>query len=106
VKPRRDSCSIAHLKTHAASLIEDVAEDRRTIVITQHGVARAVLLDVETYEGWTKALMLLRLIAHGQADVEAGRLVPQDEAFRRAGAQLTPASGAVTCSMSWMACRR
>lgn len=76
--------SITWLKSHAAEALRDLSEERRPVVLTQNGEARGVLIDIQTYDEWAKALMLLKLVAQSDADVAAGRTVPQDEAFARA----------------------
>jgi PHD/YefM family antitoxin component YafN of YafNO toxin-antitoxin module len=61
-----------------------VSEEGRTVTITQNGEAKVVVMDVDTYDRWRSAMALLKALAHGEADVEAGRTVKQVEAFRRA----------------------
>ncbi len=39
---------------------------------------------VKTYERWQDALALLKIVAHGEADVAAGRTVTQSAALARA----------------------
>ncbi len=79
---------ITYLKNNAADLIREVAEDHRAVTITQNGEARVVVMDVEQYEKWRAALAMLRIVAQSEADAAAGRLVPQDEVFKRARAAL------------------
>ena len=83
--------SITWLESHAAEALRDLSEGRRPMVLTQNGEARAVLVDVETYEERERALMLLKLVAQSDADVAAGRTVPQEDAFERAGRLLDDA---------------
>jgi prevent-host-death family protein len=73
---------ISYVKTHPADLIKEVTANRRPIVITQKGTARAVLLDIESYEKQKNALMMLRLVAQGEHDIKNGNLVKQDEFFK------------------------
>ncbi len=60
------------------------AEKRRTILLTDNGTAKAVLMDVASYDRWRDTVALLKLIAQSEADIEAGRTLSQDEAFARA----------------------
>lgn len=75
---------ITYLKSHAAELIREIHEQGRSVTITQNGEAKAVVMDVDTYDRWRDALALLKAVALGEADVAAGRTVKQAEAFRRA----------------------
>jgi PHD/YefM family antitoxin component YafN of YafNO toxin-antitoxin module len=69
---------------------------RRTAVSTQQGEAQAVVLDVATYtyEALRDATLLLQLTAQGEADVQAGRTLPQSEVFARARRRLSLPLGA------------
>jgi len=75
---------ITYLKNRTAELLREVSEGGHTVTITQNGEARAVLMDVDTYDRWRSAMALLKLLAQGEADVEAGRTVKQSDVFRRA----------------------
>ena len=72
---------ISYLKAHAAQIIRDLCTRRGTMVITQNGQAKAVVQDIETYEQTQESLALLKLLAQGQHDVEAGRTKPVEKAF-------------------------
>ena len=80
----KDIRSVDELATSGAQLIRHVAEERRTILLTDNGAAKAVLMDVASYDRWRDTVALLKLIAQSEADIEAGRTVSQDEAFARA----------------------
>lgn len=54
---------ISYLKTHASEVIRDVAENRKTLVITHNGEAKVVLQDVKIYEQTQEALALLKILA-------------------------------------------
>lgn len=75
---------VDELMTRGVQLVRSVAEERRTILLTDKGTAKAVLMDVATYDRWRNTVAMLKLIAQSEADVEAGRTVSQDEAFARA----------------------
>jgi prevent-host-death family protein len=81
---KKDVRPITHLKSKTADLVREVSEEGRPITITQHGEAKVVVMDVETYDRWRRAMALLKALAQGEADVSRGRTVKQAEAFRRA----------------------
>lgn len=74
---------ITYLKNHTADLVRVVSEEGRSVMITQNGEAKVVVMDVETYGRWRDAMALLKLVTQGEADVAAGRVVPQEEALKR-----------------------
>lgn len=82
--PKKDIRPITLLKSRTAELVREVSEEGRPITITQHGEAKVVVMDVETYDRWRAAMTLLKALAQAEADVGAGRKVKQAEAFRRA----------------------
>jgi prevent-host-death family protein len=64
---------ISFLKANAAEVLLDLVERREPMVITQNGEAKAVIQDVASYEETQEALALLKLLALGNRDIEAGR---------------------------------
>lgn len=80
---------VTYLKGNAAHLLQQVNETRRPVIITQNGVARAVLQDPASYESMRNAIALLKLMVQGEDDIRAGHLVDQDEVFTRIEARLT-----------------
>lgn len=82
---------ISYLKANAAEVLTHLAEQREPFVITQNGVAKAVLQDVASYEETQKTLALLKILALGQQDVEAGRLKPVADVVARLRAKRPPA---------------
>jgi len=67
---------ISYLKAHSAEVIRELGEGAGPLVITQNGEAKAVLQDVGSYEATQEALALLKLLAMGRDDMEAGRVQP------------------------------
>ncbi len=81
---KSDIKPITYLKNRTAELVREVYEKGRTVTITQNGEAKVVVMDVDTYDRMRAAMALLKVVAQGEADVDAGRTVKQVEAFRRA----------------------
>jgi PHD/YefM family antitoxin component YafN of YafNO toxin-antitoxin module len=74
---------ISYVKSNAAKIIRELAEQREPLVIPQNGEARAVMLDVATYEESQETMALLKILALGTRQVEEGRVVPASQAVRR-----------------------
>lgn len=74
---------ISYLKANAAEVLTRLAEDRQPLVITQNGEAKAVLQDVASFEETQETLALLKILALGQQDVEAGRVKPVADVVAR-----------------------
>ena len=84
---------ITYLKSNAAGVVRNAARSGRPLIVTQNGEAKAVVMGVAQYDEWRRNLTLLKLIAQGEADVAAGRLAGQAEAFRRAEKAIRRAKG-------------
>lgn len=74
---------ISYLKANAAEVLAELAEQRRPLVITQNGEARAVIQDVASYEETQETLALLKILALGNQQVEQGKVRPVTEVVRR-----------------------
>ena len=74
---------ISYLKANAADVLARLSDRREPLVITQNGEAKAVLQDVASYEQTQETLALLKVLALGQQDVEAGRVKPVAEVVAR-----------------------
>ena len=74
---------ISYVKSHAAELLDRITEEREPIIITQNGEARAVLVDVHSYEQSQETLALLQILAHGKKQVESGQTFPLAEVIAK-----------------------
>ena len=79
---------ISYLKANAAEVLEKLAENRQPLIITQNGEAKAVMQDLATYENTQETLALLKILALGQREVEAGDVVPHAMVAKRLQARL------------------
>ncbi len=74
---------ISYLKANAAEVLEELREQRKPLVITQNGEAKAVIQDVASYEEIQETLALLKVLALGNRQVEHGKLKPLAEVVNR-----------------------
>lgn len=81
---------ISFLKANAAEVIRDLTERREPMVITQNGEAKAVLQDIASFEQGQETLALLKLLAIGNREVEAGRTKPLRQVVQRLRAKHAP----------------
>ena len=77
----QDIKPISYLKAKTASVINDVNENQRTIIITQNGEAKAIVQDIKSYENLQNSLNLLKLIVQSENDIENNRVIEQEEMF-------------------------
>ena len=74
---------ISYLKANTADILRRMAESREPFVITQNGVAKAVIQDVASYEQTQETLALLKILALGNRQIEEGKVVPASAAIKR-----------------------
>ena len=73
---------ISYVKTNAAEMMNYVNEHRNPIIITQNGEARAVLMDINTYQDNEDALALLCLLRIAEKDIENGDVKDSELVFK------------------------
>ena len=71
---------VTTLKRKATDLLSDLAKDKEPILITQHGLPSAYLVDVDSYETLQAKMRLLEGIARGERAVDEGRTVSNSQA--------------------------
>jgi len=71
---------VTTLKRKATDLLSELAKDKEPILITQHGLPSAYLIDVDSYERLQGKMKLLEGIARGERAVDEGRTVSNDQA--------------------------
>ena len=67
----------------AGELLADIEKDGAPILITQHGLPAAYLVDVEAYDALQQRIGLLEGIARGEKAIEDGRVVTHAKAKQR-----------------------
>jgi prevent-host-death family protein len=63
---------ISDLRQDATGIIKGVGASREPVFITQRGRAAAVMVSMQTYERTQQELEILRLLARGEKEIEAG----------------------------------
>ncbi|MFO1389415.1 type II toxin-antitoxin system Phd/YefM family antitoxin [Cellvibrio sp.] len=74
---------VSYLKANAAEVLSTLAENREPLIITQNGEAKAVLQDVNSYKDTQETLALLKILALGNQELEAGKVAPAQDVFSK-----------------------
>jgi prevent-host-death family protein len=83
---------ISYVKAHAAELLDRITAEREPIIITQNGEARAVLVDVASYEEMMhETQVLLKVLALTEKEIEAGETIPIEEVMAEFGVKAAQA---------------
>jgi len=79
----RDIRPISYIKSHTAEMIRQVEEKKNPIVITQNGEAKAILMDIHSYQHLIDAINLMKIISIGDNDIRKGRIVSHEDVCRK-----------------------
>jgi len=74
---------ISYLKAHAAEIVRTLGEQQEPLIITQHGEAKVVVQDIESYERTQETMALLKILALGMRQIEEGKVSPAEDVIRR-----------------------
>lgn len=74
---------VTTLKRRATKLIAALKREREPVLITQHGLPAAYLIDAGTYERQQRRMALLEGIARGEKAVDEGRILTHVQAEKR-----------------------
>lgn len=66
--------SVSYLKAHAAEIVRTLGDQNDPLIITQNGEAKAVLQDINSFENMQETLALLKILALGNRQIEAGQV--------------------------------
>ena len=75
---------ISDLRQNASDVVKGVSTSREPVFITQRGRAAAVMVSMEVYEEAQHELDILRLLARGEQEIEAGVGYELDEVLKEA----------------------
>ena len=86
--------SLSEFKAKAAQMLAEMKTAEHAIILTQRGAASAVVQDFQAHQRLQNALLMLKLMVQGEADIPAGRTTTQARVFADLKARLTtPADG-------------
>ena len=74
---------ISYLKAHAAEIVRTLGDQPEPLIITQNGEAKAVMQDIDSYEQMQETVALLKILALGSRQIEAGQVQPAADVVAR-----------------------
>ena len=74
---------ISYLKAHASEIVRTLGDRREPMVITQNGEAKVVLQDIDSFETTQETMALLKVLALGIRQIEAGQVEPAADVIAR-----------------------
>ena len=74
---------INYLKAHASEIVRTLGDQGEPLIITQNGEAKVVLQDIDSFEKTQKTMALLKILALGNRQIEAGQVEPAADVITR-----------------------
>ena len=74
---------ISYLKAHAAEIVRTLGDRGEPLIITQNGEAKVVMQDIDSYEQMQETVALLKILALGNRQIEAGQVQPAADVIAR-----------------------
>ena len=74
---------ISYLKAHAAEIVRTLGVRQEPLIITQNGEAKVVMQDIDSYENMQETVALLKVLALGNRQIEAGEVQGAADAIAR-----------------------
>jgi PHD/YefM family antitoxin component YafN of YafNO toxin-antitoxin module len=78
----QDVKSVSYVKDHSIEILDYVENSRSPIVITRDGEAKAVIIDIVSYQKTLNAINLAKLLSFGEKDLKNGNLTSHEDAKR------------------------
>ena len=72
---------ISYLKSNAADIVKEFANNPESIIITQNGEAKMVVMDIGEYERQQETMALLKLLSLGKKEFAEGKFQSADDFF-------------------------
>ena len=80
IKLSEDVRPLSEFRAHMATMLDQVRETGRPLVLTARGRCAAVVVGIETYEALLDELELLRDVRKGEKQIDAGKGISQGKA--------------------------
>ena len=74
---------ISYLKAHASEIVRTLGDRGEPLIITQNGEAKVVLQDIDSFETTQEMMALLKILALGNRQIEAGQVEPAADVIAR-----------------------
>ena len=76
----QDLKSVSYVKDHTMEILDYVENSRAPIVITHDGEAKAVIIDINSYQKTINAINLAKLLSFGEKDIKNENLISHEDA--------------------------
>jgi prevent-host-death family protein len=79
MKMKEDVKPISYIKSHTADILKQVNSNHRPIFITQKGLAKAVIIDTDSYENLINAISILKILNESEQEIKNNNFISHEE---------------------------
>ena len=83
---------ITYMKQHTSELVKDVSDNDSSVIVTQNGEAKAVVISYDKYERWQETMSMLKLIALREKEIAQGKVKSHKDVKKKMDAILAELS--------------
>jgi len=65
---------VTDIKRQPGKILDELRQDRELMVITEHGKAAGVLMDVASFEAMARRAQIIEGLSEGERDIAEGRV--------------------------------
>ena len=76
----QDLKPVSYIQDHTIEILDYVESSKSPVVITKDGEAKAVIIDIESYQKTLNAINLAKLLNFGEKDIKKGNLISHEDA--------------------------
>ena len=76
----QDLKPISYVKAHTTEIVKYVGSTKSPVVITQNGEAKAVIIDIESYQKTINAIRLAKLLSFSEKDIKNKKTINHQNA--------------------------
>jgi prevent-host-death family protein len=76
----QDLKPISYVKAHTTEIVNYVESTKSPVVITQNGEAKAVIIDIISYQKTINAINLAKLLSFSEKDIKKGNTTTHENA--------------------------
>ena len=73
---------VSYVQNHTLEILDYVENSKSPVVITKDGEAKAVIMDIGSYQKTINAINLAKLLSFGENDIKKGNLISHADAKR------------------------
>jgi len=79
----QDLKPVSYVQDHTMEILNYIEDSKSPIVITKDGEAKAVIIDIVSYQKTIDGINLAKLLSFGEKDIRNGNLVSHEDAKKR-----------------------